>query len=100
MEPKRNHLGSLEPVFKLIDDSRKNGLREHEVVDRLLEKCRDQMVQYMEKEGLTDVVKATEEFFECYITNMYRERHAGEKAAMMKGPINDESKPVETEPIT
>ena len=61
MEPKRNHLGSLEPVFKLIDDSRKNGLREHEVVDRLLEKCRDQMVQYMEKEGLTDVVTATEE---------------------------------------
>ena len=101
MEPKRNHLGSLEPVFKLIDDSRKNGLREHEVVDRLLEKCRDQMVQYMEKEGLTDVVKATEEFFECYImSNMYKERHAGEKAAMMKGPINDESKPVETEPIT
>ena len=53
------------------------------------------------EEGLTDVVKATEEFFECYImSNIYKERHAGEKAAMMKGPINDESKPVETEPIT
>ena len=101
MEPERDHLGSLEPVFKLIDEGRKNGLEDHKVVDRLLEKCHDQMVQYMKKEELTDVQIATEEFFECYImSNTYKERHAGEKAAMMKGPINDESKPVETEPIT